>query len=413
MNPGLLFETGPLYEFNKGCQTKKAVNQGGTSSGKTFTINQVLSVIAIEDPGCIITVAGQDIPNLKKGAIRDMQRIIAASPTLQSHLRPQANGAFYNKSDRIIEYLNGTIIEFNSYSDEQDAKSGKRDYLFLNEANGVTHAIYNQLAIRTYKLTANDYNPKCRIYLDYNPTSKFWVHDKLIGQPDVTLFISDHRHNPFLPQEIHDEIEAIDDKEFFKVYARGLTGQIKGLIYPNYKICDGIPSYVKTTYGLDFGFNHKMALIETGKEENRLYWNELIYESGMTIGALIDRMNELGISKTKPIYCDHANPDKIYDLQLAGFNAIAANKDVKNGIDYVKRHQLYVTAWSKGIIAEFNQYKWKETRDGHTLDEPVKFMDDAMDAGRYSAYTDRGQKGIIVANTRPRDILDDIDDINA
>lgn len=402
-----LFETGPLFEVNKNCQTKVAVNQGGTSSGKTYTLDQILTVLAIEDPGCIITIAGQDIPNLKKGAIRDMQRIVAKSPVLQSYLKKQQNGAYYNKSERTFEYLNGSIIEFNSYSDEQDAKSGKRDYLFVNEANGIAHAIYKQLAIRTYKLTENLFNPKCRIYLDYNPTSKFWVHDHLIGQPHVTLFISDHRDNPFLPQEIHDEIEAIDDKEFFKVYARGLTGQVKGLIYPKYKLCDGIPAFVNTRLGLDFGFNHKMALTEVGPWENRLYWHELIYESNMTISDLIERMKELGISKTIPIYCDHANPDKIEDLVRAGYNALSADKDVKNGIDYVKRHQLYITESSKGLIMEANMYKWKETKDGIVLDEPVKFKDDGMDSGRYGSYSQHSSSGLLIGNSK-RDILDDI-----
>lgn len=386
-----MFDTGPLFDANYNCTTKVAVNQGGTSSAKTYTLLQILDTLAIEDPGCIITVVGQDIPNLKKGAIRDAQSIVSSSPVLQSFIKS------YNKSDRIYEFHNGTIIEFTSYSDEQDAKSGKRDYLFVNEANGIDYLIYWQLAIRTRK----------RIFIDYNPTAKFWVHDKLIGQPNVTLFISDHRHNPFISDELHQEIESIDDKELFKVYARGLTGQVRGLIYPNYQLCSGIPEFVDTNYGLDFGFNHKMALTEVGKWDKRLYWNEVILQSGLTISGLIYLMDDMGISKTKKIYADHANPDKIQDLQDAGYNVLPAEKDVKNGIDYVKGHQLYITDWSKGLIREANQYKWKETKDGTVLDEPVKFMDDGMDSGRYGSYSHRGHSGVVVSNS-DYDILDDL-----
>ncbi len=378
-----MFKTSPIFNPNyahaKDAAVKIIVNQGGTSSTKTYTILQILFIIAIEDPGCIITVAGQDIPNLKKGALRDARNIVSNSEGLQSHI------ASYNKSDRIYEFHNGSIIEFASFGDEQDAKSGKRDYLFVNEANGIPYLVYWQLAIRARK----------KVFIDYNPTAKFWVHEKLIGQPNTKLIISDHRHNPFLSKELHEEIESIDDDELFKVYARGKTGKVKGLIYPKYQLIDAIPSFVKTRYGLDFGFNHKMALIEVGDWENRLYWNELIYQSELTIGDLIALMKMIGVGK-QMIYADSARPDAIEDLKRAGFMVEGADKDVKNGIDFVKRHQLSVTRNSKGIIKEIQHYKWKE-KDGDFLDEPVKFLDDAMDAGRYGSYSVRKATGIVVS----------------
>jgi phage terminase large subunit len=364
-----MFQSTVLFECNYYSDKKVNVNQGGTGSGKTYSILQVLFVTALKDPGCVITVAGQDIPNLKKGALRDASKIVASSTALQHQI------ASFNKSDRIYEFKNGSIMEFNSYDDEQDAKSGKRDYLFVNEANGIDYDVYFQLSIRTYK----------KEYLDYNPTAKFWVHEKLIGNDNVALFISDHRHNPFLPKEQHDDIETIADEELWKVYARGLTGKIKGLIYPHFRITDVMPN-VETVYGLDFGFNHKMALVEVGYIGKDAYWNEIIYQSELTIGGLIELMKVNDVSKRKPIYADHSAPDKIQDLQLAGYNVHKADKDVKNGIDFVKRGNLYVTKHSAGTKKELMSYKWKEV-NGAPTDEPVKFNDDSMDAGRYGSYS--------------------------
>ncbi len=386
----------PLYTANLTASTKKVVNQGGTSSAKTYTILQVLHVIAATRPGTIITVVGQDIPNLKKGAIRDSNTIIATSPWLQARLLDYKTTRGYNKTERIHEYKNGSIIEFNSYDNEQDAKSGKRDYLFINEANGINHDIYFQLSIRT----------RIKEFLDYNPTAKFWVHDKLIGRPDCTLLISDHRHNRFLSKETHAEIEAIKelDLELWKVYARGLTGQIHGLIYPNYKIIDSMPLIYEPKYGLDFGFNHKTALIEVMHDPGKLFWNELIYQSHLTIGDLIPMMQELNLGKKK-IYADHAAADKIEDLQRAGFNVEKADKDVTNGIDFCKRNTIYITKHSKGLKEEVLTYKYKiDKATGEPTDEPVKFKDDGMDAGRYGSYTGfRKPKGFVVSN----DIDDD------
>jgi phage terminase large subunit len=364
------FQTTILYEKNLHSKKKKNVNQGGTGSSKTYSILQALFVLAGIDPGCIITVAGQDIPNLKKGAIRDAKKIVASSQRLQAQILS------YNESDRVYYFKNGSIMEFNSYDDAQDAKSGKRDYLFVNEANGIAYEVYFELSIRTRK----------KEFIDYNPNARFWVHEKLIGEANVALFISDHRHNPFLSAEQHAEIESISDRELWKVYARGMTGKIEGLIYPNTRIIEEMPPLIPSVLGLDFGFNHKTALIETAQYLDRLFWHELIYQSELTIGDLTQLMQGLGIGK-KRIYADHAAPDKIEDLKRAGFVVVKADKDVTNGIDFVKRHSLYITRSSTGLRKEALSYKWKVDKNGVLLDEPVKFNDDGMDAGRYGSYS--------------------------
>jgi phage terminase large subunit len=379
----------PMFTATHTCPVKYCVHQGGTSSAKTYTILQSLAVQAAETPNLIITVVGQDVPNLKKGAIRDLSRIFQSSIWLQMQVPNYKLNKGYNKTERIYEFNNGSIIEFNSYDNEQDAKSGKRDILFVNEANGIDYMIFWQLAIRT----------RLRVYIDYNPTARFWAHDHVIGKPNVKLYISDHRHNGFLSKELHDEIENNPDKELWRVYARGLTGQIHGLIYTKYKLIDEMPMTWPRVLGLDFGYNHKTALIDVAFEPGKLAWDELIYQSEITIGDLIPMMKELNIGK-KLIYADHQAADKIEDLRRAGFNVHKADKDVKNGIDWVKRNSLYITKRSLGIRKEVLGYKWKEDKNTHKpTDEPVKFMDDAVDAGRYGSYTGfRKPKGYTVAD---------------
>ena len=67
---------GELYEPNADVKPRFLVNQGGTSSGKTYTIIQRLIVLSFEHPMAIITVCGQDLPNLKVGAMRDLDTIL-------------------------------------------------------------------------------------------------------------------------------------------------------------------------------------------------------------------------------------------------------------------------------------------------------------------------------------------------
>lgn len=365
-----LFQTSVVFESNRNSLFDIVINQGGTSSGKTYSILQNLFLNAIEDHNQVITVVGQDIPNLKVGALRDAQTIVENSEILQSFISD------YNKSDRIYYFVNGSIMEFKSYDDAQDAKSGKRDYLFVNEANGITKDIFDELYIRTKRKT----------YLDYNPNTEFWVHYELIGKPNVELIISDHRHNPFLDDKIHEKIEAIDDHELWKVYARGLTGKLEGVIFRDYNVISNVSTDAKLIgYGLDFGFtNDPSALIAVYSQSGELVLDELIYEKGLLNVKISDRMRELSVSGR--VIADSAEPKSIAELQGYGWNVEPASKgkdSIKQSINILKRYKLNVTQRSHNLKNELNNYKWKQNRDGKLENEPVDFLNHSIDAVRY------------------------------
>jgi phage terminase large subunit len=367
-----MFKTTDVFLSNRNADTDIIINQGGTSSGKTYSILQNLFLHAIENDRCIITVAGQDIPNLKVGPIRDAHNIVDNTEGLNNYILE------YNKSDRVFTFVNGSIIEFKSYDDSQDAKQGKRDYLFLNEANGVDKIIWDELYIRTKK----------KSYIDYNPNNEFWVHTELIGKPNVTLIISDHRHNTFLDQKIHDKIEAIDDPELYKVYARGLTGKLEGVIFRDYNIVSGVDTDAKLIgYGLDFGFsNDPTALVALYSQSGELVIDELIYDRGLLNIRISDLMRELGVNGR--IIADSAEPKSIAELGAYGWQIEGAKKgpdSIRQSINTLKRYKLNVTQRSSNLKKELNGYKWKQNKDGKLDNEPVDFLNHAIDALRYAS----------------------------
>lgn len=367
----------PLYTWNAQATEAVVVNQGGTSSGKTYSILQLLFVKAITSPNLVITVAGQDIPNLKVGALRDAADIVNNCLSFQQALES------FNKTDRIYKFKNGSVIEFNSYDDEQDAKSGKRDYLFVNEANGIRLSIYNQLALRT----------RLQIFIDYNPNAEFWVHEHLLKEANTRLIISDHRHNPFLSEAIHEKIEALKfkDPELFKVYGRGLTGKIEGLVFRDWHIVDDIPqdaAYVGS--GLDFGFtNDPTALVSVYKQNGELWIDELIYEHGLTNPQICTKMFERGFNNRNEIIADSAEPKSIEEIKSSGYNVSPASKgadSIRIGINILKRYRLNITKRSTNLKKEIQAYKYKEDKTaGRLLNEPVDFNNHALDALRYVA----------------------------
>lgn len=285
-----MFNASPVFLANYNATKKIVVNQGGTSAGKTYSIMQVLFTKAIYFPNSVTTVVGCDIPMLKKGALRDAHKIVRESDELRQYIKE------YNKSDRIFYFRNGSMMEFSSFDNEQDARGGRRDFLYINECNSVDYLTYWQLAIRTSK----------QIFLDYNPSYKFYVHQKILPLPEAQLIISDHRHNPFIPQALHDEIEGIQDPELFKVYARGLTGQVKGQIF-RFKKVDKVPTLtVKDSdgkerreelpfgFGMDIGYTtDKTTIVKVSMNGKDHYYQELLYKSNDEIQ---DEINEKGMT---------------------------------------------------------------------------------------------------------------------
>jgi phage terminase large subunit len=102
-------KTTTLFKHNYEATSHIIINQGGTSSGKTYAIEQVLFCLAAENEKQIITVVGQDIPNLKSGALRDAQAIHSESDILKRMVKS------YNKTDRIFEFSNGSARGTNPY----------------------------------------------------------------------------------------------------------------------------------------------------------------------------------------------------------------------------------------------------------------------------------------------------------
>lgn len=368
---------GELFRANTEKGWRIYVNQGGTSSGKTYTIMQVLFYYAILEPGVIITVVGQDFPNLKVGAYRDAKTIIMqdASGWLASFFK-------VNESGHYMTGRNGSIIEFKSFKDAQDAKNGKRDYLFLNEANGIPYDIYWQLSIRTRR----------KVYIDYNPSERFWVHDRVKGGDGVKMIISDHRGNVFLSAEEHVRIEGIEDKELWKVYARGKTGKLSGLVFPNFEVCERMPDRSEMKihgYGLDFGFtNDPTALVECGIAHGELWTDVVIYSTGLTNPEIAERARQEGISRKDCIIADSAEPKSIAEIRAQGLWIVPTVKgkdSISVGIDILHRYKWNVTRRSVGLLDELKAYKFKTDRDGKKTNTPVDKWNHAIDAVRYFA----------------------------
>lgn len=351
------------------------INRGGTSSGKTYSILQVLFLKAWENPKSITTIVGQDIPNLKKGAIRDAETILNTNSTIRSMVYS------YNKTDRVYTLKNGSIIEFNSYDDEQDAKNGKRDFSFFNEVNGIPYEIFEAIYVRT----------KLHTWVDFNPSSDFWLKEKRIEErPNVRTIKSTFIHNPFLDKSVVDKIKSYEptpeniangtaDKYRWKVYGQGEYAPREGVIFKRWQR-GAFPENIDFGFGIDWGVRDPFALIKVAIDESKrkIYLKQCQYATGLNSAQILKAVQN-NCKQTDLIVCDNAQPLSIDDLRHQNYNAIPCFKPkvserIKWAMDF-----LIVVDDSPDIENELNNYIWADK----VSETPIDNFNHAMDAWMY------------------------------
>lgn len=374
-----------LYYANLFATEKIVINQGGTSSGKSYCIMQTLVTIAMAAPNYGITVVSNTVPKLKEDTMRIMAEIVSTNPLVKKAVKD------FNKSDRVYTFKNGSIIEFKSFENSEQAKGGKRHILYLNEATRVDYMLFFEANMRTY----------VRTYIDYNPSFRFWVHERIIENkieyPSVKVLRSWHVHNSYLPADIREAIERIQDPELWKVYARGLTGRLSGAVY-HFGCVDvvNMENVHNIIWGCDFGYSNdptalvKVYVMKPGHEYDYIV-HECTYTTGLSPAAISEYAFENGYKSGQIMYCDH---DKEYTTQLRRLkvSAVMAEKgEIMPGVLHVKQKRVAYTRASKNIAEECNKYRFIEI-DGQPTNKPIDSFNHAMDAIRYAIFSYRNRK---------------------
>lgn len=360
------------------------VNEGGARSGKSYGTVQCLIYLATQKP-LRISIVSHSLPHIKRGAFRDFRLIM--------HEWGLWDDANFSYTDYIYTFKNGSYIELFGLEDEGKARGPGRDILFVNEANLLRKALFDQLAMRTTGQIILDLNPadlECWCYEVADRPENKKIHSTY---KDNKQFVNGEWVSNLTPTQIA-YIEAYKDGDpyMWEVYGLGLRGRSTDIIYTHWKLCKELPMKGEVFMGQDFGYNVPSALVLCENYEGAIYCKELLYETKLTTNDLIEWYQSTGISRSIEIFCDNAEPKTIEELRRAGYNAKEADKDVTEGIRKVKSMPLYITENSVNIVKEIKAYKWRTDINGKVIkdkdrDEPVKLNDHAMDAMRYAVFT--------------------------
>lgn len=350
------------------------VNKGGTRSGKTWSLLQLCATLATHCDGILISVVGETLPFLKRGVIRDFHSMMGGA----------WNADKWNATDLVYSFDNGSQIEFFSADNEGKVHGSARDVLFINECYFVDWEIYRQLEVRT----------RAFIFLDYNPRSRFWVDDNILGKPDVALIHSTYKDNPHLTERQRQAIEAYkDDENWWRVYGLGEIGSVEGLIYTRWATVPEMPSTFKREfYCIDFGFtNDPTSILRVRLSGGELWVEELAYRTAMLNGDIVNALKQNNVQRNAQIVCDSAEKKSIAEINnIGGFRAVACvkgNGSVVSGITMVQAYKINVTKNSLGVIDELRNYSWKRDANGNYVNIPIDRYNHSLDALRYGVTT--------------------------
>ena len=368
------------------------IHEGGGRSSKTTSIIQKFGVDSYTAKKPLqITICRLKMTWTRLSVLRDFGKFISEYGI---PVEPQ-----FNASRAIQEYMMfGSLWNFIGLDDTMKLPGMEHDKVWINEAMESTLASFNQLDMR-----AAD-----EVVIDYNPMAlNHWVYNIAL-RPEARVIKSTQLDNPYLAEGVRKTILSYEptpenvrkgtaDKYYWDVYGLGKKAVQKGRIFKNVTYENEWPECQWEIYGLDFGYtNDPTALVKIGLSEGKLYWKQLIYETGLTNipGPDSDRENihsrlqDLGIRKTDLIIADSAEPKSIAELRKAGWSVRPAKKgpdSIVNGIDAIKRYPIVVISESMDLKKEFENYKWVSDKDGNLINKPVDMFNHGIDAGRYAA----------------------------
>lgn len=302
---------------------------------------------------------------------------------------------YINRSDLVISSADNrrNTIKFTGLDERDKFKSKEFNYIWINETPAFSYEDYLELARRCRRRTDSVNQLIC----DFNPlNANSWLKIEIVDKPkdNMVYDYSTVEDNPFASEEDIQELNELKeiDANLYNIYRLSMWGVLQYIIYTDWKAYNSIEEIdgkiLNITYGIDWGYAKPAALIKVYHlEDDKVIWEEIIYKTGLTTPDFINLAKEKipEIDRRREFFAGTDEPGSIEQFYKSGFNIRKAKTKVRDGINFCKSHLVRLIGGN--IIKEAQGYKRMEDKNGNVLEEPVKFMDHGMDAGRYGTYS--------------------------
>ena len=233
------------------------------------------------------------------------------------------------------------------------------------------HFIYKKYIEKTHKLVEID---GVQVQISTHP-NVLHIH--------TTYFDNLDNLSPEFLKEV-DDMKVSNPEKYAHVVIGRWADVAEGAVFKKWGIVKEFPQECKKVgIGQDFGFtNDPSAAVRCGIIDNRLYVDELFYETDMLSSAIANRLKPFSMK----VFADSQDPRLIQEIKNRGVNIYPVDKfpgSIKAGIDKIKDMEFFVTERSYNIITELRKYVWDKDKDGNYINEPVDEYNHLMDAIRY------------------------------
>jgi len=389
MNEGITLKFDPaiftplFYKLQK-VKTRFVINYGGSGSSKSWSQTQNEIIKALQHQETILVVR-KYATTLKHSVVALIERILTEWKIQELYTENKSESSFLFSSK-------GSKIICKGLDDTEKIKSiANITRIWIEEANELSKDDFNQLNLR---LRGRD---NLQMTMTFNPIDenhwlkKLFFDAKQYGA-DTTIIKTTYLDNKFIDEVYKAELEryAQLDQNYHRIYALGEWGMIdEARIFSTWEVRD-FPDFAHPiVYGLDFGYSSDpAALVRTAIYKDEIYVDEIFYRIGLTNADIASLIKQYGYHH-EVVICDSAEPKSIVDLKHMGINAYAADKgkgSINSGIDYLKRHAVYLSGRSGNIAKENLYYRWMKNKNGefHNPPIPEDAHNHAIDAIRYS-----------------------------
>lgn len=382
-------------EFNKStARYRLAVGSAGSGKSVDIALDYILKLSDKKYKGANLLVIRQTETSHKDSTFAELEHAINTCGLSQYWDIKQT--PLYMKCN-----ITGNSILFRGFSDERARERVKsitvpEGHLTWIWAEEVCEIKKEDLNIADDRLRGQLPSPLFyQVTMSTNPVNAsswvkhdFWDWDS----PEIFKSHSTYLDNRFCDEQYHQRMlrRKEVDPEGYRVYGLGEWGETEGLIIKSYLLEDlslDFNNYDSVHYAQDFGFNHANCILEIGFKDDEIYVLRELYVHEKDTDEIIQMANDMNIVKSKIMYCDSAEPDRIKMWRKAGYKAVPVSKEknsVHAQIDYLKQHRIHINGCCLNTIKEIQAWKWKKDKvSGEYLDEPVDEFDDAMACLRY------------------------------
>ena len=373
-------------------ETRYYLVTGGRGSGKSWTLSMFLLNLTYEEGHVILFTRW----TLTSAFISIIPEFIDKIELMNKE------GDFEITQSEIINKVTGSKILFRGIKTSQGTATANLKSIagvttwLLDEAEElVDEDIFDRI-----DLSVRAVDKPNRVLLVMNPATKeHWVYKRFFEDYGVNSgFIGlkndcTYIHTTYLDNldnlnpTVINRFEAMRERNPVKynhIVMGAWMDKAEGVIFENWKI-GNFDTSLPFGFGMDFGFSiDPTTLIKVAVDEDNglIYCEECFAEVGLTTSDIAKRIGK-HCQPNEMIVADSAEPRLINEVYNLGFNIIPCTKgpdSVRYGIKKMQDYQIVVTAESKTIIKELNNYVWNDKRS----DTPIDDYNHTIDAIRYA-----------------------------